>query len=1140
MSTNIKLKRSSVSGKRPTTSDLSLGELGLNTFDGKLFVKTDRSGTENIVTIGSEEPGYTYFVSKNGIDTNDGKSINSAFATVTKALTVATSGDTVRICPGVYTEVFPLEIPVGVSINGDGIRSTLIQPTSGTKDNDCFLLNGETAVSDLTLGNFFYNSTNDTGYGFRFKSGMSTTTRSPYIQRITILNKGSSTSSSDPYGFDTVDNPPVSYKAGRGAKIDGSVVNINTLEPSILFNECTFICPNNTGLVMTNGARTEWLNCFTYFCDKSIDAFDEASGLAGVGKTRIKLSGVTVTTTTPSSTDIIYYLETNSKSGTYSRTGTTVTITYNSHKLTNGDVIYADFTSGTATDGYYAVSNVATNTFDITDTASGTTSGNVLFKNALGYGTISSYNAGTLKLTNKGTGLFDTASSRSGKIVTAYGDAKLSTAQFKFGTSSLLLDGTGDYLQTTSSSDFVFSDDFTVETWIYPTSLTGNHTIFTLGIETAGRYTCLVNSSGQLVGNFYGGSNTTFGGSIGINSWTHVALVRSGSIITAYVNGTALGTTETNSLTINNTGQFRIGVNSSAVSGFIGYIDELRISNNSRYTGNFTAPTFAFSSDVNTKLLLHLDGDSGTIVITDSTLVIQDVRILSSTGTLKATATTIILADYQEFGASMRSIASAAVFGNYGIIGNGPGVVIRLFAFNFGHIGAAKDFSQDESLVIQGNEVIEFNHASIQYVSIDQSGDFRVGDAFYVNEKKGIVTFGGQSFNISSLSNLDVTDGTNTTAITPTTIRVGTLEFGSNTISTTSGNLIIDPSGSGSTTINGNVSINGTLTATTALLSGIIQGDTQVAITDTGSNGTISLVADGTTIQSVTSTGASITVNSSSDALRITQIGTGNALVVEDSTNPDSTPFVVTATGAVVIGNNQPLVTYDGFNSWFSVLTPTENNSALVFRGNNGSTTSGTAQTLRLLVGGSGSSGSGTVLAHDSNDGTGTQVRRNNIRFYDTGISFEQSNNTDVLTVDTINANVGIAITSPTEKLDVNGKIKTNDSVIISDSQITSTTTTITSSTAQFVADSFSITTYRTTKYLIQVLQTGSSKFYSSEVLLMHDGTNVYVTQYGTLATDNSPVSYIDADINSENVRLLITPSVANTTTKISRISLTA
>jgi hypothetical protein len=54
---------------------------------------------------------------------------------------------------------------------------------------------------------------------------------------------------------------------------------------------------------------------------------------------------------------------------------------------------------------------------------------------------------------------------------------------------------------------------------------------------------------------------------------------------------------------------------------------------------------------------------------------------------------------------------------------------------------------------------------------------------------------------------------------------------------------------------------------------------------------------------------STISVNSSSDALRITQLGSGNALVVEDETNPDSTPFVVSATGSVGVGTTNPTST---------------------------------------------------------------------------------------------------------------------------------------------------------------------------------------------------------------------------------------
>lgn len=52
MANTIKLKRSAVPGKVPTTGDLALGELGLNSFDGKLYAKKD-NGTASIVEIGA-------------------------------------------------------------------------------------------------------------------------------------------------------------------------------------------------------------------------------------------------------------------------------------------------------------------------------------------------------------------------------------------------------------------------------------------------------------------------------------------------------------------------------------------------------------------------------------------------------------------------------------------------------------------------------------------------------------------------------------------------------------------------------------------------------------------------------------------------------------------------------------------------------------------------------------------------------------------------------------------------------------------------------------------------------------------------------------------------------------------------------
>ena len=71
------------------------------------------------------------------------------------------------------------------------------------------------------------------------------------------------------------------------------------------------------------------------------------------------------------------YAPVASFTGTYSRTGTTVTVTKTSHGLAVNSQVYLDFTSGTAVDGSYQVTAVTANTFTVTTTASGTTSGNV-------------------------------------------------------------------------------------------------------------------------------------------------------------------------------------------------------------------------------------------------------------------------------------------------------------------------------------------------------------------------------------------------------------------------------------------------------------------------------------------------------------------------------------------------------------------------------------------------------------------------------------------------------------------------------------------------------------------------------------------------------------------------------------------
>jgi len=61
----IQVKRSAVSAKVPTTTDLALGEIAVNTFDGKMYIKKD-NGTASIVEIGAGGSGTVTSVSGTG------------------------------------------------------------------------------------------------------------------------------------------------------------------------------------------------------------------------------------------------------------------------------------------------------------------------------------------------------------------------------------------------------------------------------------------------------------------------------------------------------------------------------------------------------------------------------------------------------------------------------------------------------------------------------------------------------------------------------------------------------------------------------------------------------------------------------------------------------------------------------------------------------------------------------------------------------------------------------------------------------------------------------------------------------------------------------------------------------------------
>ena len=804
--TRIKLKRSTTAAVVPTTSNLLDGEVAVNIADRKVYVRnggsiievanqkpnTGEVTTSMFATDVTNGPGQTFYVAKNGSDvttlTNggaNGKHPDTPFITVAKALSVATSGDTINVGAGTFQEIFPLTVPDGVTLRGANLRSTQIYPTSGTNDLNAFILEGDSHISDLTVKDFFYNSGNDTGYGFVCASSLNSD-RSPYVERVTVLTKGSVTSASDPYGFSQGD-------AGRGAKLDGAQFSASGIEAAILFNEATFIVPNSVGLLVTNGVRVEWLNSFVYFAAEGIKGVQGVTGRAGAGQTRLKLSGVSGTF---SSAEVIYQLEDSFKSGTYSRSGTTVTITKNSHGCQNGDVIYADFISGGGTDGYYTVANVATNTFEVTDSASGTTSGNITYKKADAYGTITTNDGTYLLINGKGTGEFTTGVP-TGKTGVIAGDAQLDTAQKKFGTASLLLDGTTDHLNYPTDEDFGFgTTNFAVECFIRPSSVTGTQYFLDFRDASASDTAPALYLDGSTLHYAVGNTSQISGGTLSSNTWYHVAVARSGGTTKLFLDGTELGT-YTDSNDYGATKPLGIGGQYSGSDEFGGHIDEVRVSKASaRYTAAFTAPTAAFTTDLFTVLLLHLDGTDGSTTITDNGKGVKDIR--SSGGD---SATSLLTADYAQFGAELRSISSANVYGTKGAIADGAGVKLLLTAHNFAYIGAGADFTNDPDLSVPANEVTESNGGRIFYSATNEKGDFRIGDAFVVDQQTGNVQFQSTS-TAQEAANITLSDATGTTRIFPAFVETGNLRLSGNTLSSTSGGVTIDPSADEDITLN--------------------------------------------------------------------------------------------------------------------------------------------------------------------------------------------------------------------------------------------------------------------------------------------------------------------------------------------------
>jgi hypothetical protein len=267
----------------------------------------------------------------------------------------------------------------------------------------------------------------------------------------------------------------------------------------------------------------------------------------------------------------------------------------------------------------------------------------------------------TLLLPFGGTNGATTTSDLSNRnaTVTFNGNASLSTAQSKFGGSSLYLDATGDSVSISDTywNTAINSGDFTIEFWV---RFTGNDNSLPVYNGTwsgasngwfVQRYGTAA-SSGQIIFffrdsggwqyiNYSQGTRTT----ISEDTWYHVAVTRNSNTWKLFLNGTAEDTiTNSNSIVTGTLGKLMIDYDASYT--LTGYLEDMRITPGiARYTSNFTAPTIALptsAGDVNKQILINETADGVAI----GTGGINQARIAKAWANINGTGTISIRGSY--------------------------------------------------------------------------------------------------------------------------------------------------------------------------------------------------------------------------------------------------------------------------------------------------------------------------------------------------------------------------------------------------------------------------------------------------------------------------------------------------------------
>jgi hypothetical protein len=222
-----------------------------------------------VTTLGALE--NILYVSEDGSDNFDGRSLESSFRTIKRAAQEATNSIakspgkriSIHIKSGQYIEEAPITIPPFTSLLGDDLRTTVVRPTTETRGENLFLMNNGTYASGLRLEGCEIDDLNDprSGFFFAFAPGAFIST-SPYIQNCTAAHVPPD-KFYVPLDFENA-NPLIGNGPG-GMIVDDSVLNGYSPLKSMIVDAYTQVAFNGIGLCVRGMGYAQMVSFFTNF-----------------------------------------------------------------------------------------------------------------------------------------------------------------------------------------------------------------------------------------------------------------------------------------------------------------------------------------------------------------------------------------------------------------------------------------------------------------------------------------------------------------------------------------------------------------------------------------------------------------------------------------------------------------------------------------------------------------------------------------------------------------------------------------------------------------------------------------------------------------------------------------------------------